>query len=184
MAQKPGRMVARELSLQSPVVSKRTLVAAVASLIQVLPIQVAPPVPISYGDARPILERLATILPSELRAKSATEIESVWVDWVARRNADIRARLERGDEDSVINFLLFGTTFTRLPRALNDSAQIGGRERAAEIVRGRLADLTAALASPGTNERLLFARALVQRRGIDPATASDEIRRGPTSRSS
>jgi len=151
-------------------VSRRALVAAVASLIQVLPIQVVPPAPISYGDARPILERLAPILPSELRAKSAAEIESTWVDWVARRNADIRARLERGDEDSVINFLLFGTTFTRLPRALNDSSQIGGRERAAEIVRGRLADLTAALASPGTNERLRFARSLVQRRGIDPAT--------------
>ena len=167
-----GRMVARELSLQSAVVSRRALVAAVASLIQVLPIQVVPPAPISYGDARPILERLAPVLPSELRAKSATEIESVWGDWVARRNADIRARLERGDEDSVINFLLFGTTFTRLPRALNDSARIGGRERAAEIVRGRLSDLTAALASPGTNERLQFARALVQRRGIDPATPS------------
>ena len=150
--------------------SRRALVAAVASLIQVSPVQVVPPAPIAYGDARPILERLAPILPSELRAKSATEIESMWVDWVARRNADIRARLERGDEDSVINFLLFGTTFTRLPRALNDSAQIGGRERAAEIVRGRLADLTAALASPGTNERLQSARSLVQRRGIDPAT--------------
>jgi SAM-dependent methyltransferase len=72
----------------------------------------------------------------------------------------------------VINFLLFGTTFTRLPRALNDSAKVGGRERAADIVRGRIDDLAAAIASPGTNERLLFAREVVVRHGIDPATAS------------
>ena len=112
------------------------------------------------------------MLPTELRGKPATEIESVWPGWIARRNAEIRARLERGDEDSVVNFLLFGTTFTRLPRALNDSSKIGGRERAGEIVRGRLDDFSAAIASPGTNERLQFARTLVERRGIDPTTTA------------
>ena len=84
----------------------------------------------------------------------------------------IRARLDRGDEDSAINFLLFGTSFTKRPRALNDSTRVGGRERAGEIVRGRIADLTAAIASPGSNERLLFVRDLVRRHGIDPDTAA------------
>ena len=99
--------------------------------------------PISFRDAKPILERLAASLPPELAGKSPSELESAWGDWVSRRNREIRARLERGDEDSIVNFLLFGTTFTSLPRALNDSARIGGRQRAAEVVRGRTADLIA-----------------------------------------
>ena len=128
--------------------------------------------PIPYSEAKPILERLAASLPPELAGKSASELESAWAEWVSRRNLEIRARLERGDEDSIVNFLLFGTTFTRLPRALNDSARIGGPQRAAEIVRGRTADLIAGIASPGANERLQFVREVVARRGIDPTTAS------------
>ncbi len=116
---------------------------------------------ISYGDAKPILERLAASLPTELAGKSASELEGAWGDWVARRNHEIRARLERGDEDSIVNFLLFGTTFTSLPRAPNKGAQ---------IVRGRTADLITGIASPGENERLQFVREVVARRGIDPTT--------------
>ena len=68
---------------------------------------------------------------------------------VSRRDLEIRARLQRGDEDSIVNFLLFGTTFTRLPRALNDNARTGDRQRAAEIVRGRTTDLIAGIAHLG-----------------------------------
>jgi hypothetical protein len=35
---------------------------------------------------------------------------------VSRRDTEIRARLAEGDEDSVINFLLFGVSFTTQPR--------------------------------------------------------------------
>jgi hypothetical protein len=127
--------------------------------------------PMSFQDAKPILERLAASLPRELAGKSTSELESAWGDWVSRRNGEIRARLERGDEDSIVNFLLFGTSFTRLPRALNDSARIGGRQRA-EVVRGRTADLIAGIVSPGGNERLQFVREVVARRGIEPTTAT------------
>ena len=127
---------------------------------------------IPYSDAKPIVERLAASLPAEFAGKSLSEIESAWSAWVSRRNLEIRARLERGDEDSIVNFLLFGTTFTRLPRAVNDSSRIGGAQRAAEIVRRRTADLVAGIAAPGANERLLFVRELVERRGIDLATPS------------
>ena len=128
---------------------------------------------IPYPEAKPILERLAASLPAELAGRPSAELESGWVDWVSRRNLEIRARLERGDEDSVVNLLLFGTTFTKLPRTPNDSARIGGAGRAAEIVRGRTADLVAGIAAPGGNERLMFVRELVQqRRGIDPSTPS------------
>ena len=134
--------------------------------------------PIPYLDAKPILERLRSSLPPELATKTTAELESGWPEWVSRRNVEIRARIERGDEDSLINLLIFGTSFTRLPRALNDSARLGGPQQAAEIVRGRIEDMIDGIASPGGNERLLFARELVAHQGIDPTTPSgkDQLR--------
>jgi hypothetical protein len=127
---------------------------------------------ISYGDAKPIVERLRASLPADLAAIPDSQLDAAWNAWVSQLDRRIRSRLDRGDEDSAVNFLLFGTSFTKLPRALNDSAKVGGRERAGEIVRGRIIDLTTAIASPGTNERLLFVRDLVRRHGIDPDTAA------------
>lgn len=127
---------------------------------------------ISYSEAKPIVERLRASLPADLATVPESQLDAAWNPWVGQLDRRIRARLERGDEDSAINFLLFGTSFTKLPRALNDSAKLGGRERAAAIVRGRIADLANAIASPGSNERLIFVRGLVRRNGIDPDTAA------------
>ena len=135
-----------------------------------------PKTPIPYATAAPILERLQASLPADLAAVPPEARASEWPAWVARRDAEIRARLRRGDEDSVVNLLLFGTSFTTLPRALNDSSRIGGRERAASIVRGRTADLLAAAASPGSNERLAFVRQVLAREKIDPATPAGRER--------
>jgi hypothetical protein len=137
---------------------------------------------IQYLDARPILETLRKdLLPAELRALTPDERERAWPGWVSRHDATIRARLERGDEESAVNFLLFGTTFTKVARATErDLAQLaagpGGTPGA--IVR-RIDDFIAGIESPGPNERLQFARQIVERKGIDPTTAAgrDEIRR-------
>jgi len=127
---------------------------------------------IPYSEAKPIVERLRASVPPDLAAIPDSQLATKWAPWLTELDRRIRARLDRGDEDSAINFLLFGTSFTKRPRALNDSNAVGGRERAAEIVRGRIADLTAAVASPGSNERLIFVRDLVRRHGIDPNTAA------------
>ena len=141
---------------------------------------VAPPIAavktnIPYLDAKPIFEALPKdLLPSELRAQTPAGLESAWPAWVARRDVTIRARLERGDEDSIVNFLLFGTTFTKLPRATErDLLELAGRpSRAASPFVGRIEDLAAGIASPGTNERLQFARQVVEGKGINPGTAA------------
>jgi hypothetical protein len=171
-----ARMVARSRTTPARIwaVGTRALLAAaivVAGTTYSGEAQTATSTFIPYADAKPIVQRLRASLPADLATIPEAELDTAWNAWVSRLDRDIRARLDRGDEDSAINFLLFGTTFTTLPRALNDSARIGGPERAAEIVRGRIADLTAAIASPGTNERLIFVRDLVSRHGIDPTTA-------------
>jgi len=137
---------------------------------------------IPYLDAGPILETLrADLLPVELRAMTPAERESAWPGWVSRHDSTIRARLERGDEDSVVNLLLFGTTFTQRERATErDLAQLAGQpSEVPGLIIGRIEDLIAGIESPGTNARLQFARQIVERREMDPTTAAgkNEIRR-------
>lgn len=143
-----------------------------------------------YADALPILRALrADLLPSELRDRTLAALEWAWPDWTARRDEAIRARVEEGDADSIIYLLQFGASFTRQPR-------LGERELAGLVLRraggdasefvpspillARIDDFLAALApaaGPGAprggaaaNERLQFARQVIARRGIDPAT--------------
>jgi hypothetical protein len=138
---------------------------------------------IQYVDAKPILETLREdLLPAELRVMTPAERESAWPGWVSRHDSTIRARLERGDEDSVVNFLLFGTTFTKLLRATErDLAQLAAQPNGASgsIIRRRIEDLIAGIESPGVDERLQFARHVIERKSIDPTTAAgkNEIRR-------
>ncbi|MGH9254140.1 MAG: class I SAM-dependent methyltransferase [Vicinamibacterales bacterium] len=144
---------------------------------------------VPYADAVPILRALRDdLLPPELRGRTPVDLEAAWSEWVARRDAAIRARVDEGDADSIIYLLQFGTTFTRQPR-------ISERELAGVVVRqaggsasrfvpspvllARIDDFVAAVASPGASERMQFARQVVARRGIDPATesGSNELRR-------
>jgi len=130
---------------------------------------------IPYDEARPVLEAaepaVRDALPAELRGKSPAEMRAAWPGWVARRDADIRARLAQGDEDTLVNFMLFGVSFTRQPRATpKDIARFGEGKSLGEVVAARLDDLVAGIAAPGANERLRFARGVVERKGIDPAT--------------
>jgi len=54
-------------------------------------------IPISYADARAAVVARAEALPPALKGKTGAVIEAGWSAWVAQHNADIRARLERGD---------------------------------------------------------------------------------------
>jgi len=136
-----------------------------------------------YSEARPVVEALRDdLLPLELRSKPGADRQANWPAWVSRHDQEIRSRLARGDEDSIVNLLLFGVTFTRLPRVTEkDAPPPGQSERLLDsaLVQGRLTDLVAAIASPGTNERLAFARTVAERNGFDVASAKgrDGLRR-------
>jgi len=122
----------------------------------------SPAVLIPYDEAKPILD-------AHGKPISAAD----WPAWAAARNAEIRGRLAQGDEDSVVNLWLYGTSFTTHPRVTDrEAARLGTKDAIQELLLARLDDFVAALAKPGTNERLQFARDLVVRQGIDPSTAA------------
>jgi hypothetical protein len=134
-------------------------------------------VPMPYAEAQPILQILADILPAELRGKPATEIERIWPDWIADQDSSIRKRIDQGNQDSMVNFMVFGSSFTRQPRVT--LAQLSSRDAAskvADLIQERAADLATALARPGTNERLAFLRELVRGQGQNPDTAEGRKR--------
>ncbi len=132
---------------------------------------------IGWDQARPVLEAFREELPVELKGKPPAELKAAWPGWVTRRNAEIRARLARGDEDSIFNFWLYGTTFTTRPRVTErDVAKLGGPAGTAELLQGRLGDLIVAAAAPGDNDRLRFVREVMNHHGFDLTTAAGRDR--------
>jgi len=132
-----------------------------------------------------VLEALTEVLPCELRTESPQKLESFWLSWVKSRDAEIRERLSKGDEDTVVNFLLFGTSFTHEPRLTGaqlgklsaSSAEAPGGETATQfraLIQSRVRDLVNGMAEPGNNERLLFARRVAERAGIKFSDAEEK----------
>jgi hypothetical protein len=115
----------------------------------------------SYASAKPVLDQSSDVLPTELRDPS----EAKWSAWSQREDKAIRARLHQGDLDSIVNLLLYGTSFTKQPRIKLESLTEASR---AGILRARVDDLVAGLRSPGANERLAFLNGLLRSQGIDP----------------
>jgi hypothetical protein len=137
---------------------------------------------INYEEAKPILEALPDALPAELKAAQPEYLPAVWQKWIANRDTEIRGRLIQGDEDSLINFLLFGNSFTGKPRITLEALAKAGKspnpsdaKAMLEAFTLRANDLIKGIYTPGNNERLLFARRLVESKGYDlknPATTT------------
>ena len=142
---------------------------------------------LAYSEAVPILNLLAEAVPPEFRGKSTQDQAAAWPEWLAKHDARIRTRLMRGDEDTLVNFLLHGTSFTNEPRLLpQDFARLSASRatgrlvsladlnpRTQEVVDKRIDDLIRAITNPGRSDRLLFLRWLVGQRGFEPAGQTD-----------
>jgi hypothetical protein len=130
---------------------------------------------IPFPDAQSIVAAMRGNLPAGLAGKSDAEIAAAWPAWAIARDAEIRARLARGDEDSVVHLWLFGTSFTARPRATESELTSRGRDGSAALVQARLDDLVAAIQSPGDNDRLIMARQVLERAGVDVTTPAGKV---------
>lgn len=128
---------------------------------------------LSYGDAKDMLS-LSEKLPAELNMENPGELQTAWTQWVKKSDYEIRARLAQGDEDSIINFLLFGTSFTKQPRVtprqieeINREAgnPAKAEERINGIMQSRINDFVQGLTQQANNnERLSFVREFISSR--------------------
>src|SRR6516162_4390173 len=117
---------------------------------------------VSFATARPVLEANPGELPAALKEPN----EEKWKSWAEHEDNAVRTRLEQGALDSMINLLLFGTSFTIQPRVItmNDLAD--------PVVQARVTDLVKALRNPGNNERIIFLRNLLRSRAVEPANSA------------
>jgi hypothetical protein len=118
----------------------------------------------SYTAVKPVLDSLHAQLPPELRDPTPAK----WAAWTQSQDKAIRARLEQGDLDSMVNLLLFGTSFTTQPRIRVENI---GEASKSGVLRARVDDLVAGLRAPRDNERLSFLAGLLRRKGKDPASS-------------
>jgi len=140
-----------------------------------------------YEEAQPVLEAMAEIAPADVRDAPLETKEQEWNRWIKRRDEELRKRLAQGDIDSVVNFLMFGTSFTTEPRltgaqlkSLSGNANgVNERDVAAkwqQVFEKRVKDLVRGMTTHGTNERLQFARSTLEGAGIKlfPGAANGE----------
>jgi SAM-dependent methyltransferase len=103
-----------------------------------------------------------------LTAFGRTEDAPAWDAWVRTEDREVRARIERGVEDSISNLVLYGTSFTALPRVASAEVAADSSGELVASARARVRAAAAALPIPGSNERLQFARDFLLRRGVQP----------------
>lgn len=127
-----------------------------------------------YEDVREVLAFLNDSLPAGLKGADVSAQNRLWTEWVTSHNREIRNRLARGDADTVANWLLFGTSFTRHPRAFFDGPAT--QEELRRLMSQRTSDLIALLASPEVNERAAFTRQLLGAQGYGWETAEAQSR--------
>src|ERR1700680_4869308 len=86
----------------------------------------APPEPrfLSFAEAREILT-----------AFGRTEDAPAWDAWVRTQDREVRARVERGVEDSISNLIIYGSSFTALPRLESPEAAVTSAGELVEVAR-------------------------------------------------
>src|SRR5207248_522499 len=116
-----------------------------------------------YNEVQQVLSFLTDTLPPELKSSDLSARRKAWQDWVIGHDHDIRSRLGRGDEDTIVNWLLFGSSFTQQPRALFEVSATS--DRLQRLISRRIRDLISALNSADPNERSVFARRVLLSQG-------------------
>ena len=93
----------------------------------------APPAPatkitLAYAEVAPILSQQPAELPADLKG-APEQREARWPAWVAAHDAAIRRRLDRGDEDIMLETALCKIFCSEMGwRLVNDCVQIMGGE--------------------------------------------------------
>jgi hypothetical protein len=163
----------------SATLSSRTIIAVlfVISLAFASPAPhgVAKPEYIPISAAKPILDAFSWELPPDV-AEAARE-PAPWRALAARRDSEVRGRIARGDEDSLVNLLLYGTSFTDQPRLTAESfARVPPGEETnylAKVLTTRAENLVSGMASATANERLRFMRSVIEQAGFSLQSAPE-----------
>lgn len=129
---------------------------------------------LSLDEAQPVLRAMTTTLPADLKGLGPLTADK-WATWVRKKDSEIRARLDRGEEDTLTNLLRFGVTFTKEYHIDDEFLfKYGQSPLVNSIAENRARDLIRAMASPNANEGIAHMRALLEKKGYSFKPAADQ----------
>ncbi len=119
---------------------------------------------ISLESARPVLQQMGSGTGDHPGAGISSKD---WLVWLQKSDAEIRQRLETGEEDSLTNLLRFGVTFTKEYRIDDEYlARYGQSSLVNAFAENRSNDLIKALAAPDGNQGFVEMRGFVEKKGF------------------
>ena len=130
---------------------------------------------ISFEAARPILDGMKDALPPDLRDAGPLDADK-WAAWVQLRDEGVRNRLIRGEEDTLVNLLRFGVTFTREYRIDDEFlARYGQSSLVNSFAENRANDLIHAWMAPHPSEGLIEMRTFIGKHGHSLRTSEERM---------
>ncbi len=88
---------------------------------------------------------------------------AAWDRWIRDQDAQVRARIDRGVEDSISNLVLYGTSYTSFPRMESSESAVTEAGKVSDPARARV---HVALGAAAPNERVRIVRDFLARKGI------------------
>jgi hypothetical protein len=130
---------------------------------------------ISLESAEPVLKGMRDALPPDLKAAGPLDTTK-WSAWVQLKDREVRNRLIRGEEDTLVNLLRFGVTFTNEYRIDDEYlVRYGQSSLVNSFAENRANDLIHAWRAPNPSEGLIEMRTFVEKQGHSVRTARERI---------
>jgi hypothetical protein len=120
---------------------------------------------IRYLSFAEVAETLRLFADSGLPGSDLANSDA-WDHWIREQDAQVRARIDRGMEDSISNLILYGTSYTNLPRLESPESTVAEDGQVSEAARARVGALVQAVGAASPNERIRIVRDFLVRRGI------------------
>ena len=117
---------------------------------------------LALADAK---ETLNLFAGSGIEGSNITD-PSEWDHWIRDQDTQVRGRIDGGVEDSISNFILYGASYTNLPRFENPESAVDQNGHILEAAQARVNALFETLGSTNSHERIQFIRAYLKRKGI------------------
>jgi hypothetical protein len=118
----------------------------------------------SLESAKPVLQKMSA---GDAAHPGPGASSKDWLAWLQKSDAEIRQRLDTGEEDTLTNLLRFGVTFTKEYRIDDEYlVRYGQSSLVNAFAENRANDLIKALAAPNGNQGMVEMRAFVEKKGF------------------
>ena len=120
---------------------------------------------LSLADAS---ETLRLFADSGIEGSNITDPDA-WDRWIREQDAQVRGRIDGGVQDSISNLVLYGTSYTNLPRFDKPESALAPDGAVTEAATARVNALYRVLATDDAHERIRFIHDYLKSKGVTRA---------------